>query len=284
MPVDSIITTIITSVMVRISNGSNCGVPNENGTTGANQAALATLSKFMSPIAVATTPPITIPSNTEMLAMKPLAKRVIKRIEINTSDAIPKPVRSAYFGFGTEGASDIPFGMAGSAEPGDVAAAVASANHFACSGLTTDGAVGPNGLPKIQLMPMRIKLMPITAMMVPVTTGGKKRSIRLTAGAINIEIAPAPIMEPKISWAPARPGLALAIATIGATAAKVTPIMTGNRMPNHCVAPSDWINVTTPQQNKSAEIKSATCSGGNLSARPMISGTATAPAYITSTC
>ena len=48
-----------------------------------------------------------------------------------------------------------------------------SASHLACSGLTMLGAVGPKGLPKIQLMPMRIRLMPITAMMVPVTTGGK---------------------------------------------------------------------------------------------------------------
>ncbi len=48
--------------------------------------------------------------------------------------------------------------------------------------------------------------------------------------------------------------------------------------------PSDWISVTTPQANRSALISTATCSGVRLSARPMISGTATAPAYITSTC
>lgn len=86
---------------------------------------------------------------------------------------------------------------------------------------------------------MRIKLMPMTAMMVPVTTGGKKRSIRLTMGAIKMEMIPAPMIEPKISPAPAVPGLLLAMATIGATDAKVTPIMTGNLMPNHCVAPND---------------------------------------------
>ena len=88
-------------------------------------------------------------------------------------------------------------------------------------------------------MPIRIRLMPITAMIVPVTTGGKKRSMRLTIGAINMLITPAPIMAPKIAPAPASPGLLPAIATIGATDAKVTPIMTGRRMPNHCVAPSD---------------------------------------------
>ena len=38
------------------------------------------------------------------------------------------------------------------------------------------GAVGPTGLPKIQLMPTRISVMPITAIMVPVTTGGKQHA------------------------------------------------------------------------------------------------------------
>ena len=126
--------------------------------------------------------------------------------------------------------------------------------------------------------------MPITAMMVPVTTGGKKRSIRLTSGAISIATTPEPMMDPKMSCAPAAPGVALAMATMGATDAKVTPIITGSLMPNHWVAPSDWISVTRPQQNRSAEISMATCSGLSLSARPTISGTATAPAYITSTC
>ena len=49
-----------------------------------------------------------------------------------------------------------------------------------------------------------------------------------------------------------------AIATIGATEAKVTPIITGSLMPNHWVAPSDWISVATPQQKRSAEISIAT--------------------------
>ena len=71
--------------------------------------------------------------------------------------------------------------------------------------------------------------------------------------------------------------MALAIATIGPTEAKVTPIITGSLMPNHCVAPSDWISVAMPQQKRSAEIRSATSSGVSFSARPTISGTATAP-------
>ena len=74
-----------------------------------------------------------------------------------------------------------------------------------------------------------------------------------------------------------------AIASIGPTEAKVTPIITGSRMPTpgkpmHCTS------VAMPQANRSALIRKAISSGGSLSARPMISGTATAPAYITSTC
>jgi len=124
----------------------------------------------------------------------------------------------------------------------------------------------------------------MTAMMVPVTTGGKNRSMRLTMGAIRIDITPAPITEPKISPAPAVPPVLCAIDTMGATEAKVTPIITGSWMPNQRVAPSAWISVTSPQTNRSAEISLATWSGVRLSARPTISGTATAPAYITSTC
>lgn len=62
--------------------------------------------------------------------------------------------------------------------------------------------------PIAQPMPTRIMLMPITAMMVPVTTGGKKRSSLLTAGAIAIEISPAAMMAPTIAGAPSMPGVA----------------------------------------------------------------------------
>ena len=187
-------------------------------------------------------------------------------------------------GLGTVGASVRPCGT-GSTPGWPVAPAERMVlSHSVCSGERVSGAVGPTGLPKIQLMPTRIRLMPMTAMMVPVTTGGKKRSMRLTTGAIRIEMMPAPMMAPNSMRAPSVPGLPLAIATIGPTAAKVTPIITGRRMPNHCVAPSAWIRVAMPQQNRSAEIRKATSCGPSLSARPTISGTATAPAYITSTC
>lgn len=141
---------------------------------------------------------------------------------------MPTPVRSAYLGLGTVGTTANPLGTGGSDEPGAPAAACASASHLRCSGLGTLGAVGPTGLPKIQLMPTRIRLMPMTAMMVPVTTGGKKRSMRLTSGAIRMEITPAPITEPKISPAPAVPPVVCAIEIMGATEAKVTPIITGS--------------------------------------------------------
>ena len=107
--------------------------------------------------------------------------------------------------------------------------------------------------------------------------------MRLTAGAIRMDTTPAPMMEPNSSCA-RRPGSAVAMAAMGATEAKVTPIMTGSWMPNQRVAPSVWISVISPQQNRSAEISMATSSALSCSARPMMSGTATAPAYITSTC
>ena len=93
---------------------------------------------------------------------------------------------------------------------------------------------------------------------------------------------PAAITAPKM---PRMPRLgSFAIATIGPTAANVTPIMTGSLTPNSGPSPYDWISVAMPQANRSALISSAICSGGSLRARPMISGTATAPAYMTSTC
>ena len=83
-----------------------------------------------------------------------------------------------------------------------------------------------------QPTPTRIRLTPMMVMMVPVTTGGKKRSILLMAGAMIIEMMPAPMMAPKMARAPSTPGIWLAKATIGPTAAKVTPIITGSLMPN----------------------------------------------------
>ncbi len=180
----------------------------------------------------------------------------------------------------TVAASDSPGGAAGTAVP----AAFTASSQAALAGSTSFGAVGPIGLPKIQLMPMRISEMPMTRMMVPVTTGGKKRSIRLATGASRMPMMPAPMIEPKIIRAPSVPGCETAIEIIGPTEAKVTPIITGIRTPNHGVIPSDCSIETMPQQKRSAEIRKATSSGASLSTRPMISGTAMAPAYITSTC
>ena len=264
--------------------GSNTGVAISKGSTIVNHSALATLLKSIRPMATDSTPPIRMPMSTETLARKPLAKRAISRMDNSTMAEMPTPVRSPYLGLGMVGTTAKPLGTGGSEEPGAPAVAWASASHFRCSGLGTLGAVGPTGLPKIQFTPTRIRLMPMTAMMVPVTTGGKKRSMRLISGAMRMDTIPAPITEPKISPAPAEPPVVCAMDTMGATLAKVTPIITGSLMPNHWVAPMAWISVIRPQQNRSAEIRWATCSGGRLSARPTIRGTATAPAYITRTC
>ena len=78
-------------------------------------------------------------------------------------------------------------------------------------------------------MPIRMSVMPMTVMIDPVTTDGKKRSRRLMNGATTMPNTPAAITDPKITGRP-RAGL-LAIASIGDSDAKVTPIMTGRRMP-----------------------------------------------------
>ena len=83
-------------------------------------------------------------------------------------------------------------------------------------------------------------------MMEPVTTGGKKRSIRLITGARKIEITPAPITAPNSARAPSAPGAAPAMATMGPTAAKVTPIITGILTPSQAPAPSDWMIEAMP--------------------------------------
>ena len=50
--------------------------------------------------------------------------------------------------------------------------------------------------PAAQPMPMRMSETPITVMMLPVTTGGKKRSIRLITGATRMPKTPAAITAP----------------------------------------------------------------------------------------
>jgi hypothetical protein len=78
-------------------------------------------------------------------------------------------------------------------------------------------------------MPTRISEMPMTRMIVPVTTGGKSGSTRLTKGAITMPKSPAAMTDPKM---PRRPiSGAAAIDSIGPIEAKVTPIITGSRMP-----------------------------------------------------
>jgi len=107
---------------------------------------------------------------------------------------------------------------------------------------------------------------------------------RLIQGAMMMVMIPAAMMVPNSSWAPSCPGLDWAMWIMGPTGAKLTPMMTGSLMPNHWVAPRDWMMVAMPQANRSAAISRDTSCESRPSARPMIRGTATAPAYITSTC
>ena len=122
---------------------------------------------------------------------------------------------------------------------------------------------------------------PIDVMTVPVTRGGKKRTTLDINGAMIIPKKPAAMVAPKIPVRP-MPGIP-AIATMLPTAAKLAPIMTGMRIPIGPM-PSDCTMVATPATSRSALIKKAISSRLRPAACPMISGTATAPPYISSTC
>ncbi len=95
MPVDSIMTTIMTRVMVTIITRSKVGVPKWKGVMRPNQLASATLSKLILPSATAITAPMMMPRRTEMLAMKPLAKRAMRRMAIRTTAEMPMLPRGA---------------------------------------------------------------------------------------------------------------------------------------------------------------------------------------------
>src|SRR3954453_2246740 len=77
------------------------------------------------------------------------------------------------------------------------------------------------------------------------------------------------------------------MAIIGETAAKVQPCISGSRTPKR-QKPSDWIRVAMPATRRSALIRYGRSPGGGLPAEiralPPPSGTATAPAYMASTC
>ncbi|MNZ97732.1 hypothetical protein D3C78_1169870 [compost metagenome] len=74
--------------------GSNTGRAISNGSTTLNHWASATLWKSIRPMEAVAMPPITMPSSTEMLAMKPLPKREISRMDSSTRAEMPTPVRS----------------------------------------------------------------------------------------------------------------------------------------------------------------------------------------------
>ena len=88
MPSDSIITTTMTSTMVRIITGSKIGVPKWKGMISANQPASATLSKCIIPRIAAITAPVTMPTSTAIFDRKPRAYFITRMIASSTSAAI----------------------------------------------------------------------------------------------------------------------------------------------------------------------------------------------------
>ncbi|MNP04886.1 hypothetical protein D3C76_968220 [compost metagenome] len=133
--------------------------------------------------------------------------------------------------------------------------------------------------PPNQIAAAGISEMPIMVIRLPITTGGKNRSRRLNTGARAMVIAPAAITAPKI-WL--RPN-SLPIMIIGARAMNEQPWIIGRRAPNF-QKPRVWISVATPEVSKLALISMTICAEVKPRALPRIKGTATAPAYITSTC
>jgi hypothetical protein len=75
LPVDSTAVIISTMIIVTQATTSNFGMPNRNGWVKPIGAAAPTLSKFMSPSANAIAQPMTSPSSTAMVAMKPRKMR-----------------------------------------------------------------------------------------------------------------------------------------------------------------------------------------------------------------
>ena len=115
--------------------------------------------------------------------------------------------------------------------------------------------------------------MPITVIRLPITTGGKKRSSRLMAGASSTVIAPPAMTAPNTCGSP----YSLPIMIIGASAMNEQACTSGSRAPNF-QKPRVWIRVAMPEVSRLALIRVTTCAGVRPSAPPRISGTATAPA------
>ena len=125
-------------------------------------------------------------------------------------------------------------------------------------------------------------LSPIEVITTPVTSGGNKGIKRPISGANNVVIKPAAIVAPNIPSRPISGFIPMAI--IGVTAANVTDIITGRRIPIKRPIPIHCNNVTIPQQKRSELMSIAIASFERPSRSPIIRGTATAPAYMTRTC
>src|SRR5699024_11504337 len=91
-------------------------------------------------------------------------------------------------------------------------------------------------------------LSPIEVITTPVTSGGNKGIKRPISGANNVVIKPAAIVAPNIPSRPISGFIPMAI--IGVTAAKVTDIITGRRIPIKRPIPIHCNNVTIPQRSE----------------------------------
>ena len=163
---------------------SKVGMPKANGVTMSNQVALPTLSKFILPIADGHHAAGDDAQQHRDVGDEALAvldqqqhddeheggdRQVVERAVVRVVDHRDRPRQLDRRRRG-----------AGAAEAAAAAAPALTLSTIATSLGTSGDCARKAGPPIAQPTPTRIRLMPMMAMMVPVTTGGKKRSIRLT--------------------------------------------------------------------------------------------------------
>ena len=138
--------------------------------------------------------------------------------------------------------------------------------------------------PPIQPAATRISDSPMIRMTVPVTIGGKNRSSLREERREQHHEEPAGD-RPNRRWRDAR--AADRWRSSGRRRRRCTPCISGSRTPNR-QKPMDWMMVAMPATNRSAHDQVTRGRPARAARRdhapPTISGTATAPAYIASTC
>lgn len=121
---------------------------------------------------------------------------------------------------------------------------------------------------------------PITVITQPLTSGGKKRVTLENTGATSRPSTAEAITAPRM---PGSPPPVCKMLTMVATPANDTPCTSGRRLPKNGM-PRVCNNVATPPMNRQAVISRPASAADMPAASATISGTATMPPYMVSTC